>query len=482
MKVLNNKLSVAKSLAALFIFSASFFGCSKDDDCETTCQNGGAVNENCGCNCPSGFTGANCETAVPAGETINVSGDITSNTTWTENNTYILNGFVYVKSPAVLTIEPGTKIRGDKASKGTLIIERGAQIMAVGTSSKPIIFTSNQPVGQRDYGDWGGLIICGRAPINLPTGEGVIEGGTGATFGGGGSPNANDNSGKLKYVRIEFCGIAFQTNQEINGLTLGGVGAGTEIDYIQVSYSGDDSYEMFGGTVNLKHIIAFRGWDDDFDTDNGYIGKVQFGVSLRDPNIADQSGSNSFESDNDGSGTTATPYTKTIFSNISVFGPQVDAGTTINSLFKRAAHLRRNTQTCIYNSILTGYPVGLLIDGSSTETNATNNDLQFRNNVIAGCAANLAVASGSVWDITSWFNTAGFNNSTYTNNSDLMIADPYNLGNPNFLPSTGSPVLAGSDFTNPNLAGFEQTDFVGAFGVSNWTSGWSNWNPQNTEY
>ena len=481
MKHLRNKSGLAKSLAALLILSASFMGCKKKDDCSTECQNGGVVNDNCNCDCPSGFTGANCETAV-TGEIKNISGDITASTTWNAINTYVLNGFVYVKAPAVLTIEAGTKIRGDKSSKGTLIIERGAQIMAVGTASNPIVFTSNEPAGQRDYGDWGGVIICGNAPVNLPGGEGIIEGGTNASFGGGLSPNANDNSGKLKYVRIEFCGIAFQPNQEINGLTLGGVGSGTEIDYIQVSYSGDDSYEMFGGTVNLKHIIAFRGWDDDFDTDNGFSGNVQFGVGLRDPNIADQSGSNGFESDNDGSGTTATPITHPIFSNMSLFGPQVNSGTSINTLFKRAAHLRRNTKTCIYNSILTGYPTGLLIDGTLTETNADNADLQFRNNVIAGCASNLEVVSGSTWDITTWFNTAGFNNAIYANNSDLMITDPYNLDGPNFLPGAGSPVLTGADFTNSNLSGFEQVNYKGAFGATDWTSGWSNWNPQNTNY
>jgi hypothetical protein len=451
--------------------------CKKKDDCNTVCQNGGTVNDQCGCNCPAGYTGANCETL--AGQTIEVQGEITSNTTWTSNNTYLVKGFLYVREPAELTIEAGTIIKGDKNTKGTLIVERGAKINAVGTAAKPIVFTSAQPAGQRDYGDWGGIIICGRAPVNLPGGEGTIEGGVGSQFGGN---NPNDNSGKLKYVRIEFSGIAFQPNNEINGLTLGGVGSGTEIEYIQVSYNGDDSYELFGGNVNLKHIVSFRSWDDDFDTDNGYSGKVQFAVSLRDPNIADQSGSNGFESDNDGQGTTAIPYTSAVFSNISVFGPQFDAGTSINSQFKRAAHLRRNTQLKIYNSILTGFPVGLLIDGSPCETNAANDDLQFRNNIIAGCANPLAVNSGSTFDITTWFNTSGWGNTIFANNSDLQINNPFNLTAPNFLPATNSPVLAGSGFNNPNLAGFEQVDYRGAFGTTDWTQGWCNWNPQNTTY
>ena len=273
-----------------------------------------------------------------------LKGDITSNLTINNIDKYTLEGFVYVKSGVTVTIEEGAVIKGDKASKGTLIIERGAKIMAVGTATKPIVFTSAQPKGQRAYGDWGGIIICGKAPVNLPAGEGIIEGGTGATFGG---TDAADNSGKLKYVRIEFPGIAFQPNQEINGLTLGGVGSGTELDYIQVSYSGDDSYEWFGGTVNAKHLIALRGWDDEFDTDNGFSGNVQYCFALRDPQVADQSGSNGFESDNDASGTTATPQTSAVFSNVTLCGPMKDTSVAFNSLFKRGAHIRRNSAMSI---------------------------------------------------------------------------------------------------------------------------------------
>jgi len=413
----------------------------------------------------------------PTGTTIELSGDISTNAILTANNKYILKGFVYVKSGAVLSIEPGTIIRGDKATKGTLIIERGAQILAVGTAQKPIVFTSNQPAGSRDYGDWGGIIICGRAPINLPGGEGTIEGGTNALFGG---TNPADNSGKLIFARIEFCGIAFQPNQEINGLTLGGVGSATEISYVQVSYSGDDSFEWFGGNVNAKNIVAFRGWDDDFDTDNGFTGKVQFAVSLRDKDIADQSGSNGFESDNDGQGTTATPYTKTIFSNVSIFGPMNDASTVINGQFKRGAHLRRNTQTSIYNSVIAGYPTGLFIDGSSTESNAAAGDLQFRNSIIAGCTTPLT-ASGA-FDIQAWYDTPGYGNSILTNSSDILSGYPLNLESPNFLPQTGSPLLSGADFSNANLQGLQNVSYRGAFGATNWTQGWCNFDPQNTVY
>jgi hypothetical protein len=261
-------------------------------------------------NWTAGWANFNPQTTVYPATTVTIpAGDITTNTTWTAANVYLLNGWVYVKAGATLTIEPGTIIRGDKTNKGALIIEKGATINANGTASNPIIFTSNQAAGSRDYGDWGGIIILGNAVINVTGGSATIEGGVGSTYGG---TNDADNSGIFRYVRIEFPGIAFTTNNEINGLTMGGVGSATQIDHIQVSYSGDDSFEWYGGTVNAKYLITFRGWDDDFDTDFGYRGKVQFAVSLRDKNIADVSGSNGFESDNDGSGSTNAPFTNCI--------------------------------------------------------------------------------------------------------------------------------------------------------------------------
>lgn len=364
-------------------------------------------------------------------------------------NVYLLNGWVYVKNGATLTIEPGTVIRGDKVNKGALIIERGGKLIAEGTSSSPIVFTSNQAAGSRDYGDWGGVILCGKATINTTGGEATIEGGVGALYGGAASPDDEDNSGILKYVRIEFPGIAFAPNNEINGLTMGGVGRGTTLDYIQVSYSGDDSFEWFGGTVNAKHLVAHRGWDDDFDTDFGFTGKVQFGVVLRDPAVADVSGSNGFESDNDASGSGNTPNTRPIFSNISIYGALVTPSTTINTNFKRGAHLRRNTQLNLYNSTISGYPVGLYIDGNNTQANAVAGTLNIENTIMTGMTTFFAVPSGQTWsaaDESAWYLAPARKNETLTNNSDLMITDPFNLTNPNFMPMAGSPVFKKSSW------------------------------------
>lgn len=424
-----------------------------------------------------------CEYAsTPTGNTIEVTEAISSNTTWTSNNKYLLKGFIYVNDGATLTIQPGTIIKGDKPTKGTLIVRRGGKLIADGTASQPIVFTSNQPAGSRDYGDWGGIVICGRAPHNQPS-DPTIEGGPDAQYGG---TDANDNSGILRYVRIEFPGIAFQPNQEINGLTMGSVGSGTTIDHVQVSYCGDDSYEWFGGNVNAKYLIAFRGWDDDFDQDFGWQGKGQFAVSLRDPNIADQSSSNGFECDNDAAGNSAAPYSQGTWSNVSIFGPKVDAGTTINSLYARALHLRRNTKTRVYNSVFAGYPVGLYIDGNSTQANAEAGDLQFRNNVLAGMATAINVPGSQTWDqaaATAWFNTSGWDNTIYTSNSELQVANPFNLTSPDFRPNSGSPLLNGSSFAGPLADSFfENVSFRGAFGATDWTAGWANWDPQNTAY
>ena len=405
-----------------------------------------------------------------------ISGSTEENFTMKAGTKYMLKGFVYVKDGATLTIEPGTVIKGDKATKGTLIIERGGKIIANGTASQPIVFTSAQPAGSRAAGDWGGIIILGKAPVNLGA-SAKIEGGVDREFGG---TEAADNSGSLKYVRIEYPGIAFQPDNEINGLTLGGVGSGTEIDYVQVSFSGDDSYEFFGGTVNVKHLIAFKTVDDMFDTDNGYTGKLQFLLGISDPNIADASGSNGFESDNDSQGSTATPITAPTYSNVTLFGPYgTNTSATINSNFKRALHLRRNNNTKLYNSIVMGWPVGLLLDGTATEQNAIANEFVIKNTIIAGVPAGkaLTVASGSTFDVATWFNAAAKGNAVVDNAATLNIAGAYNAS-PSFVKAT---TTVQPSFTTLDSF-FTPVDYVGAFGAADWTAGWANFNPQNAAY
>jgi hypothetical protein len=409
---------------------------------------------------------------VPVGEIKTITGKITTNTTWSATNQYLLSGFVYVEAGATLTIEPGTIIKGDKTTKGSLIVQPGAKIIAVGTADKPIIFTSNQATGARKAGDWGGLVLLGKAPVNKP--NAVIEGENVSTFGG---TDAADNSGQLKYVRIEFAGIAFETDKEINGLTFGGVGSGTEIDYVQVSYSGDDSFEWFGGTVNAKHLIAYRGLDDDFDTDNGFSGNVQYGLILRDPAIADLAGdSNGFESDNDAAGSTATPQTSAKFANVTV---AMGEG-AVNAKFNSALRLRRNTSISVYNSVFTGaWPrSGLRVENPTTIENFTKGSLKVDGTVLALTGT---PAQGVLEGITNaLFIPTGSKNSVAAV-ADLKLATGYNslTAKPGVLPQAGSSLLTGG-VTLP--AGFEANTVIGAFSTADWTDKWANFDPQNTNY
>ena len=416
-----------------------------------------------------------------------VSGHITTNTTWTNDKIYRMDGFIYVDSNVTLTIQPGTIVRGVKLTKGTLIVTRGGKLIADGTVDKPIVFTSDEAPGTRTYGDWGGLIILGNAPINPVGGQSTIEGGVNNAAGDGqyGGSNATDNSGILRYVRIEYGGIPFSANNEINGLTLGGVGSGTIVDYVMVSFNGDDSFEWFGGTVNCKHLIAYKGVDDDFDTDFGYAGKVQFGLAVRDANVADQAGdSNSFESDNDATGSGASPKTKAIFSNITSIGPKVTSTSVVNSKYNNGLRLRRNTSCSAYNSVFMGWPNGVFIEGDSAAKNANNDLLQIANTIVSGSTVALKKSSTNItFDVAAWFNGVGKRDSVLTENSEVMLSDPF-AAVPNCLPLTGSPVLNRASFTNSRLTSsfFSPTTYIGAFGTSNWTAIWTNFDPQNTNY
>lgn len=325
-----------------------------------------------------------------------------------KKGTYLLKGWVYVAAGSELTIEPGTIIKGDKQTMAAIIVERGGKLIAQGTETAPIVFTSEMPKGQRRPGDWGGLILCGKAPHNA--GEAQIEGGPRTKHGGN---DAHDNSGVLSYVRVEFAGYPFEKDKEINGVTFGSVGDGTKVDHVQVSYSNDDSFEWFGGTVNCKNLIAYRGWDDDFDTDNGFSGHVQYGLSVRDSRIADGSQSNGFESDNDASGSTASPYTSAVFSNMTFVGPKatdanfantssyINAGDLFPSngsalgLFQAAMQIRRGSRLNCINSVAMGWPIGVIIDGEKgdTQQQARNGGFKlqnvwFANMTITGSDAN----------------------------------------------------------------------------------------------
>jgi hypothetical protein len=422
--------------------------------------------------------------------------EIKSNMTLTYPNTYILSGFVYVISGVTLTVEPGVIIRGDKASKGTLIVERGAKINAEGTAERPIVFTSNLAAGKRAPGDWGGLILLGKAPNNA--GEQTIEGGVRSKHGGN---DARDNSGILKYVRVEFAGIEYSTDNEINGITFGSIGDSTTVDYVQVSYSGDDSFEWFGGTVNAKHLVAYHGWDDDFDTDNGFSGKVQFALGVRNPQIGDKSASNSFESDNNSAGSDASPVTGAVFANVSLFGPVSnpsdytdragEKGSNGNARFQAGLHLRRSTSLSVFNSLSAAYPIGIIIEGQASQTLADDSKLVVGNTVFAGHIHNFQ--DKQYWSDNTVFDPESTNftetyilrtdggNQTFANLADLKLSD-------NYYPASDSPLATGAGWTNTKVASwFDKINYRGAFApienVNNsWMTGWTNFDPQNAKY
>jgi hypothetical protein len=309
-----------------------------------------------------------CETELGGGDgvigvptTTTLSGNINTTTTLTSDKVWTLKGYVYVTDGAKLIIQPGTTIISDVAEKGALCIERGAQIIAEGTATKPIVFTSGKAAGEKSPGDWGGIIILGRAKTNRSS-EPTIEGGIGRAFGG---TNDADNSGVLKYVRIEYAGIAAMPNSEINALTLGGVGSGTIIENVQTVYANDDAFEFFGGTVNAKNLYAYATADDDFDFDFGYTGTITNGVAKRDPQFVDSGDAgNGVECDNDGTGSSAQPTTHPKLLNMILVGPNVSSALANHNLGLR---FRRATQFTMKNSVIWGWMKG----GLSLESNET---------------------------------------------------------------------------------------------------------------
>ena len=452
-----------------------------------------------------------------AATVVNVSGDITANTTWTTGKTYKLTGLVFVKNNATLTIQAGVVVKGVNTTTGTaLIVTRGAKLNAIGTAAAPIVFTSDKAAGTRAAGDWGGVVLLGRATVSSlvsgNTGVNNIEGITASAdtqYGGGTTPNDNDNSGILRYVRIEFGGYVFSANNEINGLTMGAVGRGTTIDYVQTSFTNDDSFEWFGGAVNCKHLVAYRGVDDDFDTDNGYKGAVQFALGIKDPAIADNAAAGStsegFESDNNPGSVTVTQVgfdnTSCIFSNCTLIGPSGRGAVSVDSDHARPARLRRNSEIKVYNSIFMDFRFNYLeVNGSGAIANANANKLKFQNNIIAGVpdASTPTAFTGGVspTSLNSWFTN---NSNTYTTSAGILAA-PYSdtplvdyTGD--FRP--GTLAATGASFTDASIAALlppvqlsdskklDAVAYRGAFApapAAMWTDNWTNFDPQSTQY
>lgn len=421
----------------------TFVSCSKDDDDDD-------------------------EITPPPDNTV-LNGTLSANKTLTANQTWTLKGYVYVPNGVTLTIEPGTTIVSDVTEKGALCVERGGMLIANGTADKPIVFTSGKAAGSRTPGDWGGIVLLGRAKTNRSSTP-VIEGGLDRPYGG---TDDNDNSGSLKYVRIEYAGIAAFANSEINGLTLGGVGKGTTLENIQIVYGNDDAYEFFGGTVNAKNLIAYATADDDFDFDFGYQGKLQFGIALRDPLTVDPGDAgNGVEADNDGSGSNATPNTHPVLSNFTWIGPNNATGTLANHNY--ANRWRRASQFEIYNSIYLGYQKGgLVLESDPTVQAYLSGTSKFANNIVHAVTDHFRSASPLLTN-AELETMALDDGNTKVTSGDGILSAPFNLTSPNFMPAANSPAASGASFSGLDASFFTTTAYRGAIGANNnWIQGWT---------
>jgi hypothetical protein len=427
-----------------------------------------------------------------------LTGDLSTQTLLASKK-YLLKGQVFVRNGQTLTIEPGTVIFGDKVTRAVLVVDKGGKLEANGTVDKPIVFTSNQPAGIRDRGDWGGLIILGAANTNQP--DPSIEGVTPAVLFGTFQNGASDgqSSGTLRYVRVEFAGIELTPNNETNSITLGGVGRGTIMEYAQVSFGGDDGFEWFGGAVNGKYLVSFASWDDDFDVDYGYSGNVQFALALRYPGFADQSQSNSFECDNGPNDNDVTPYTTGTFSNVTSLGPIKSGSTASNANYGHSIDLRRRTAVSITNSVFAGFPRGIRMNQPSVLTQYQSNAGVVENNLLVAPAPATAynVGTGVVAGDVSAYWLAN-NNTTIDGPSDdakhialginpdwffgSRLTDQY-PSDPNFTVVAGT-ALTGASFANAKFSEANRTTFFdktvafrGAFGGTDWTNTWAEFNP-----
>jgi hypothetical protein len=440
-------------------------------------------------------------TPTPAVFDPNIRGIISANRTLKKDSVYILRGYVYVATGVTLTIEAGTKITSKKDSAGVLVVYRGAKIIAEGTAAAPIVFTSGETTPAS--GDLGGVVIVGQAPGN--NNHSVVEGGVDAAFSAFGGTNPADNSGILKYVRIEYAGKAVNPGDEINGLSLYGVGNGTTIDYVQVSRGYDDAFEFFGGTVNCKHLIAYNSADDDYDMDDGYSGKIQFAISIKDPKFTDPKGttgdvSNNFEVDNvnpaNGFVLSRPPISFPVMSNFTAVGPNsapgaapsngaIGAGTS--SDYGWGMRWRRGTKFILANSaVIGGSKGGFRLQEDSTiayfvrgTSGFYNSYLHVANGLAIDVQTGLTIP-GVTYDAASILAliTGSNKSSVVTDVTTLKLGDPFNNAAPNLKPLAGSPMLTGAlfDFGGLTDSFFEKVTYKGAFdGTTDWTTGWAKW-------
>jgi hypothetical protein len=408
-----------------------------------------------------------------------ISGVITSNLSLDSCKVYKLSGIVYVSNNATLTISKGALVQGIKgAPGGTLVVTRGAKLVAAGTQYSPILFTSDQ--ASPASGDWGGIVLLGKADINQGD-SALVEGigGTPPASGYYGGAINSDNSGTLTYVRIEYAGYELSTDNELNGLTLAGVGSGTTVHHVEVYKSKDDAFEFFGGAVNASYLIAVDPLDDMFDFDNGYSGTINYALGVSDPTRADKSQSNGIESDNLATAdSTVSPYTKAVINHLTIIGQQTAAAAGITNgapsgtgRYGRGAHFRRSSRFDVRNSVFMGFLTGISLDGSSVTSGGTTRV----SNTPCAYVRDLSTMSNNL--------VHAFTNPTLLEGSSLCSALLSGKFAAQVLPYSSATPNAGINLVNPfarTAAGYfpaassdARTFAAGAFtyGGADWTAG-----------
>jgi hypothetical protein len=354
------RVRITKSVAIALSACVLFASCSKDDNTPLPDPGNGGVLEN----------------------NATLTGDITSNTTLAKGNTYFLKGGVHVVGGAVLTIQEGVTVKSDPndGSAAYLLVDPTSKIEAVGTAEAPIVFTSGKASPQAQ--DWGGIILTGKAPINVTGGTALSEMGQGISYGG---TDANHSSGTLKYVRAEYTGKKSTSEKEHNGFTFEGVGAGTTVENIAVYHGGDDGIEFFGGTVNVKYAVVYGAQDDSFDWTYGWKGKGQFWVAVQGDILADRG----IEADNNGSNRSASPFSEPTLSNVTLVGSLIaqtgdDLESNPESGKTRAIKLREGTKGKLYNFVTYGFSSGVEVEHDETLANMEAGSLIFANSTVYG--------------------------------------------------------------------------------------------------
>ncbi|HXV64361.1 MAG TPA: hypothetical protein VEK15_26920, partial [Vicinamibacteria bacterium] len=374
---------------------------------------------------------------------VRVSGTISSDTTWTANNVYVLQGAVFVDN-AALRIEAGTRIIGESASNGTLVIARSGQIFAEGRADAPIVMTSDQPVGSRARADWGGLIINGDAPLNVPGGEAFGEGDTGV-YGG---TNPDDSSGVLRYVRVEYAGTEFSPDNELNGIAFQGVGRGTIVEFVQVHFNKDDGLEFFGGTVDVKYAVCTGIGDDSFDWTEGWQGRGQFWIGQQYGDDADQG----IEADNNAENNDLEPRANPRLYNLTLIGdPDFDLGSESDI----GILLREGTAATIKNSIVMGFKeTGLDINDPATFTVAADGGIVLESMIFFRNNPNFSEDGDD--DPAPPFTTRSFaERSPNVVVMDPLLRGPFDQVSPDYRPAPDSPATDGTvPFVLPPNDGF----------------------------